>query len=216
MAAPRRGAVRPPGGDRRACGRSRARRAVSALGLDARRWRHGPSGDRDAITSSTWPSGPRRTRKRATGKSTQAGDQPAFATLAKSAKEDDVVFVVLIGHGTFDGKVGEVQPAGPGHDAGGFRAAAEEPAGRSTSCSSTPPARAGRSSRSLSGPGRTIVTATRTGAERFATLFGGYFVDALFERQRRRRQEPPHLGARGVRCRTSLAWRVRTSRKASC
>ena len=31
----------------------------------------------------------------------------------------------------------------------------------------------------LSGPGRTIVTATRSGAERFATLFGGYFVDAL-------------------------------------
>ena len=31
----------------------------------------------------------------------------------------------------------------------------------------------------LSGPGRTIVTATRTGAERFATLFGGYFIDAL-------------------------------------
>jgi len=31
----------------------------------------------------------------------------------------------------------------------------------------------------LSGPGRTIVTATRTGAERYATLFGGYFVDAL-------------------------------------
>jgi len=31
----------------------------------------------------------------------------------------------------------------------------------------------------LSAPGRTIVTATRSGAERFATLFGGYFVDAL-------------------------------------
>ena len=31
----------------------------------------------------------------------------------------------------------------------------------------------------LAAPGRTIVTATRTGAERFATLFGGYFVDAL-------------------------------------
>jgi hypothetical protein len=31
----------------------------------------------------------------------------------------------------------------------------------------------------LAGPGRTIVTATRTGAERFATLFGGYFIDAL-------------------------------------
>jgi hypothetical protein len=32
---------------------------------------------------------------------------------------------------------------------------------------------------SLSAPGRTIVTATRNGAERFATLFGGFFVDAL-------------------------------------
>jgi hypothetical protein len=31
----------------------------------------------------------------------------------------------------------------------------------------------------LAAPGRTIVAATRNGAERFATLFGGYFVDAL-------------------------------------
>ena len=31
----------------------------------------------------------------------------------------------------------------------------------------------------LSGPGRTIVTATRNGAEQYATLFGGYFVEAL-------------------------------------
>ena len=31
----------------------------------------------------------------------------------------------------------------------------------------------------LSGPGRTIVTATRNGAEQYATLFGGHFVEAL-------------------------------------
>jgi hypothetical protein len=31
----------------------------------------------------------------------------------------------------------------------------------------------------LSAPGRTIITATRNGAENFSTLFGGYFVDAL-------------------------------------
>ena len=31
----------------------------------------------------------------------------------------------------------------------------------------------------LSGPGRTIITATRNGAENFTTLFGGYFVEAL-------------------------------------
>jgi hypothetical protein len=31
----------------------------------------------------------------------------------------------------------------------------------------------------LAAPGRTIITATRSGSEQFATLFGGYFVDAL-------------------------------------
>jgi len=31
----------------------------------------------------------------------------------------------------------------------------------------------------LSGPGRVVLTATRTGAEKFATLFGGPFVDAF-------------------------------------
>jgi hypothetical protein len=31
----------------------------------------------------------------------------------------------------------------------------------------------------LAGPGRTILTATRTGAERFDTQFGGFFVDAF-------------------------------------
>jgi hypothetical protein len=31
----------------------------------------------------------------------------------------------------------------------------------------------------LSGPSRTIVTATRNGAEQYATLFGGYFIEAL-------------------------------------
>ena len=31
----------------------------------------------------------------------------------------------------------------------------------------------------LSGPGRVIVTATRTGDEKYATLFGGPFVDAF-------------------------------------
>jgi hypothetical protein len=31
----------------------------------------------------------------------------------------------------------------------------------------------------LSAPGRTIITATRSGAEQFTTLFGGYFVEAF-------------------------------------
>ncbi len=99
---------------------------------------------------------PEKDAKRTTGKSTQQEIQRAFGAIAKSAKEDDVVFVVLIGHGTFDGKVAKFNLPGP---------------------DMTP---ADPFLEELAGPGRTIVTATRTGAERFATLFGGYFVDALF------------------------------------
>src|SRR5262245_7153413 len=42
--------------------------------------------------------------KRVTGKSTKEEVVKAFDKLA-TAGEDDVVFIVLIGHGTFDGKV---------------------------------------------------------------------------------------------------------------
>ena len=46
-------------------------------------------------------------------------------------------------------------------------------------CSSTPPARAASSAKGLAGPGRTIVTATRTGGERNETRFPQYFVEAF-------------------------------------
>src|SRR5688500_6991101 len=45
---------------------------------------------------------PEEDPKRATGKSTKQEIAAAFGRIAKAAKEDDVVFVVLIGHGTFD------------------------------------------------------------------------------------------------------------------
>lgn len=122
---------------------------------------------------------PEKDAKRATGKSTQQEIQRAFASMAKSAKEDDVVFVVLIGHGTFDGKMAKFNLPGPDMTPADFAPLLKSLPSRhvvfvDTSSSSGP------FLEELSGPGRTIVTATRTGAERFATLFGGYFVDALF------------------------------------
>lgn len=122
---------------------------------------------------------PDKDAKRTTGKSTQQEIQRAFATLAKSAKEDDVVFVVLIGHGTFDGKVAKFNLPGPDMTPADFAPLLKSIPSRhivfvNTASSSGP------FLEELAGPGRTIVTATRTGAERFATLFGGYFVDALF------------------------------------
>ena len=122
---------------------------------------------------------PEKDAKRTTGKSTQQEMQRAFATLARTAKEDDVVFVVLIGHGTFDGKVAKFNLPGPDMTPADFAPLLKSIPSRhlvfvNTASSSGP------FLEELAGPGRTIVTATRTGAERFATLFGGYFVDALF------------------------------------
>nr|MDQ3348028.1 hypothetical protein [Acidobacteriota bacterium] len=56
---------------------------------------------------------PEEDASRATGRSTKADIVRAFGTLALHAKEEDVVFVVLIGHGTFDGKVAKFNLPGP-------------------------------------------------------------------------------------------------------
>jgi hypothetical protein len=122
---------------------------------------------------------PEKDPKRATGKSTRQEVERALTSIARTASEDDVVFVVLIGHGTFDGKVAKFNLVGPDMTPENFAPILKSFKSKhivfvNTASSSAPFLEA------LSGPGRTIVTATRTGAERFATLFGGYFVDALF------------------------------------
>jgi hypothetical protein len=115
---------------------------------------------------------------KATGKSTREEIERAFTSLARGAGPDDVVFVVLIGHGTFDGKVAKFNLPGPDMTPSDFAPLLKALPSRHVvfvnTASSSAPFLA-----ELSGPGRTIVTATRTGAERFATLFGGYFIDAL-------------------------------------
>ena len=116
--------------------------------------------------------------KQATGRSTKEEIAKAFEKLASTAAEEDVVFVVLIGHGTFDGKVAKFNLPGPDMTAADFapllkRIRARHVVFVNTASSSGPFMEA------LAAPGRTIVTATRSGREQFATLFGGYFVDAL-------------------------------------
>jgi hypothetical protein len=121
---------------------------------------------------------PEKDPKRATGKSTRPEVERALTQIARAAKEDDVVFVLLIGHGTFDGKVAKFNLVGPDMTPENFEPLLKSMPSKNivfinTASSSAP------FLEELAGPGRTIVTATRTGAERFATLFGGYFVDAL-------------------------------------
>ena len=115
--------------------------------------------------------------KRVTGRSTKDEIVKAFDKLA-TAGEDDVVFVVLIGHGTFDGRVAKFNLPGPDVTPADFAPLLKKMRSRHVVFVNTASA-SGPFMEALAGPGRTIVTATRTGAERFATLFGGYFVDAL-------------------------------------
>lgn len=111
------------------------------------------------------------------GRSTRDAITQAFDAIAKRVSKEDVVFVMLIGHGTFDGRTAKFNL--PGHDmtpadfAPLLKRLPSKVVFVNTASASGPFVT------ELSGPGRTIVTATRTGNERFATLFGGYFVDAL-------------------------------------
>lgn len=116
--------------------------------------------------------------KRITGRSTKAEVEAAFARLAKAATAADLVFVLLIGHGTFDGRVARFNLPGPDMTPADFQPLLKAIRAKQivfvNAASSSAPFLT-----ELAAPGRTIVTATRTGHERFATLFGGYFVDAL-------------------------------------
>ncbi len=121
---------------------------------------------------------PEEDAPRATGKSTKADITAGFAAIAARANEEDVVFVVLMGHGTFDGKVAKFNLPGPDMTPADFAPLLKTLRVKQVVFVNTASA-SGPFLAELSGPGRTIVTATRSGAERFATLFGGYFVDAL-------------------------------------
>jgi hypothetical protein len=103
----------------------------------------------------------------------------AFGALAAKAGEEDTVVVVLFGHGTFAANVAKFNLPGPDMTPQDFapllaRLRSKRIVFVNTASASGPFVEA------LSGPGRVIVTATRTGDEKYATLFGGPFVDAFF------------------------------------
>ncbi|HET7618859.1 MAG TPA: C13 family peptidase [Vicinamibacterales bacterium] len=116
--------------------------------------------------------------KRVTGRSTREEVVRALHAVASSAGADDPVMIVLIGHGTFDGRAAKFNLRGPDMTAEEFAPLLDKIRSKRLVFVNTASA-SGPFVEALSGEGRTIITATRTGAERFATLFGGFFVDAI-------------------------------------
>jgi len=111
-------------------------------------------------------------------RSTRANVEKAFADLAGTAQPADEVVVILIGHGSFDGKLGAFNLAGPDLTADDYaRLLGALKAQRivfvNTSSSS------GAFLQPLAGPGRTIITSTKTGGEKNEPVFAQYFAEAF-------------------------------------
>jgi hypothetical protein len=112
------------------------------------------------------------------GRSTRENVTKAFTDLATGTKPDDELFVLLIGHGTFDGRQGAFNLPGPDLSAPDYatlldRFKTQRIVFVNTASSS------GAFLQPLAGPGRTVITATKTGGERNETRFPGFFVEAL-------------------------------------
>jgi hypothetical protein len=116
--------------------------------------------------------------ERMAGRSTRENVASAVEEIAARVGPDDQVWIVLIGHGSFS--QGESRFNLPGRDLSaaeyGFmldRFSTQRVAFINTASAS------GGFIEELSAPGRTILTATRSGRERNETRFGGYFVQAF-------------------------------------
>ena len=115
---------------------------------------------------------------RVSGKATVEEIGRTFDRFAKLATADDVMYVVLIGHGSYDGKTAKFNLPGPDISAADFNTQFRKLPTRQIVFVDTTSA-SGPFVNELSGPGRVVIAATRNGSENFSTLFGGYFVDAL-------------------------------------
>ena len=108
----------------------------------------------------------------------KAGVEKAFADIAAKVKANDEVFVLLIGHGSFDGTTAAFNIPGPDLTAEDYakilgRFTAQRVVFVNTASSS------GAFLKPLAGPGRVIVTSTKTGGERNEPDFPQYFVAAF-------------------------------------
>jgi hypothetical protein len=103
-----------------------------------------------------------------------------FETLARDVKPTDALVLMLIGHGTYDGLDYKFNIPGPDITGADLAAMLDKvPATRqlvvnATSCS-------GASIEFLRKPTRIVITATKTGTEKNATVFARYWAEALRE-----------------------------------
>ena len=118
-----------------------------------------------------------------------AGTAPTAATRENVTKTlsalkarltaDDALLIVLIGHGTYDGNSAKFNLVGPDMDSKEWKTALDGIAARmvfvNTASSSFPFVQA------LTGKNRIVIAATDSAAQKYATVFPQYFIEALEE-----------------------------------
>jgi hypothetical protein len=115
---------------------------------------------------------------RATGRSTRDEIRAAFDAIGAAATAEDAVYIVLIGHGSYNGGMARFNLPGPDIGPGEISTLVGRLPTRNVVFVNTASS-SGPFVAELSAPGRTIITATRSGAEQYTTLFGGFFVEAF-------------------------------------
>jgi hypothetical protein len=108
---------------------------------------------------------------------TGEGVRRALADLRGRAGSDDVLFVLLIGHGSFDGAEAKFNLVGPDLTSSEWAALLKPVQARTVIVNAT--ASSFPFLEHLSGPRRIVITATDSIAQRFDTVFPEYFIRAL-------------------------------------
>jgi hypothetical protein len=108
---------------------------------------------------------------------TAANVRKAMASLRSAVRRDDLVIIVLIGHGTFDGVDAKFNLVGPDLESAAWAELVSGISGQvvvvNTTSASFP------FIERLAGPRRVIITATDSPAQRFDTVFAEHFVAAF-------------------------------------
>jgi hypothetical protein len=108
-----------------------------------------------------------------------ANVRAALADVRKALTRDDVLLIVLLGHGTYDGEQAKFNLVGPDLTAAEWSALLKDLPGRlmvvNTTEASFP------FLERLSGQNRIVITATDSAAQKYATVFPEYFAKAMGE-----------------------------------
>ena len=102
-----------------------------------------------------------------------------FAEMKKGSSKDDFVFIVLIGHGTYDGNVAKFNLVGPDMTASDWTTLLNGIQGRVTLVNTTEASFPFLET--LTSKGRVVITATDSAAQKYATVFPDYFAKAMSE-----------------------------------